>query len=194
MSYLSVCNFWKYQDRNAWKKAKTHPPWFKHYVHRDIEMDRLPLEARLLWSELLAVATRYSNVLEADPNWLWAETRIRPEVIAENLPLLLKGGWLSETKSKRRGTGLGDNPVPDPAVQDVDVDVDVEEEKDLTPLLAREGEQPVERPTSPPAEGVEQIVERLIRNGVIHDLVDLNAEIAGYRINGKAADRLRELL
>ena len=50
------------------------------------------------------------------------------------------------------------------------------------------------RAVAPPAEGVEQIVERLIRNGVIHDLVDLNAEIAGYRINGKAADRLRELL
>ena len=191
MSYLSVCNFWKYQDRNAWKKAKTHPPWFKHYVHRDIEMDRLPLEARLLWSELLAVATRYSNVLEADPNWLWAETRIRPEVIAENLPLLLKGGWLSETKSKRRGTGLGDNAVPDPAVQDVDVDVDVEEEKDLTPSLAHEGEQP---DVAPPIAGAEQKIELMIRNGVIHDLVDLEAELAGYRINGKPADRLRQML
>ena len=46
----------------------------------------------------------------------------------------------------------------------------------------------------PAAEGSELIVERLIRNGVISDLVDLNAELAGYRINGNAADRLRELL
>ena len=44
----------------------------------------------------------------------------------------------------------------------------------------------------PAAEGSELIVERLIRNGVISDLVDLNAELAGYRINGNAADRLRE--
>ena len=45
-----------------------------------------------------------------------------------------------------------------------------------------------------PVTGSEQVVERLIRNGVISDLVDLNAELAGYRINGNAADRLRQLL
>lgn len=102
MTYLSVSNFWKYQNADVWKKSKTHPPWFKHYVHRDPELDKLPVCARLLFWELLAAATRYSNVLEADLNWLYAETRVEPERIAEMLPLLLEGGWLSETKSRRR--------------------------------------------------------------------------------------------
>ena len=53
---------------------------------------------------------------------------------------------------------------------------------------------PPQTNASPAVEGSELIVERLIRNGVIHDLVDLEAELAGYRINGKPADRLRELL
>ena len=71
----------------------------------------------------------------------------------------------------------------------------LETEKKLKPTLAREGEKPAEQPAdSPPVEGSEAIVERLIRNGVIHDLVDLDAELRGYRINGQPADRLRALL
>lgn len=131
MSYLSVVNFWKFQNADAWKKAKTHPPWFKCYVHRDRDIDALPLEARLLWIELLAVATRYSNVLEADLNWLWAETRIKPDVIAEMLPMLIKGGWLSQTETRRRSRKVSRGNLPDPGRQDLDVDVDLEE--DLTP-------------------------------------------------------------
>ena len=34
----------------------------------------------------------------------------------------------------------------------------------------------------------------MIRNGVIHDRIELDAEIAGYRLNGTLADELREML
>jgi hypothetical protein len=173
VSYLSVTNFWKYQDKNAWKKAKTHPPWFKQYVHRDIELDALPLEARLLFYEILAVATRYSNVLEADLNWLWAETRIEPELIGAMLPLLLKGGWLSQTKSKRRGASPVPDPVPDPVVQDVDVE---EELKDLAlEGPTSNGQQLEHRPYDKPTDSLTQL-RRLIGR-TIHDQVDLDAEL-----------------
>jgi hypothetical protein len=102
VSYISVTNFWEYQNSDVWKKCKGHPPWFKHYVHRDRELDKLSLGARLLFWELLAAATRYQNVLEADLSWICSETRMAPEVVAESLPVLVKGGWLSQTKSKRR--------------------------------------------------------------------------------------------
>ncbi len=126
MTYLSVTNFWKYQNADAWKKAKTHPPWFKHFVHRDRELDQLPLVARLLFYELLGAATRNSNVLEADLNWIWAETRVEPEVIAEALPLLVKGGWLSETKTARRSRKSSRENLPNPRDQEVDVDLEVQ--------------------------------------------------------------------
>lgn len=102
LSYLSVQNFWKFQNADVWKKSVGHPPWCKLFVHRDMDIDELPYEARLLFYELLAAATRYSNVLKADVNWLASETRMDAVVIAEMLPLLLKGAWLSETKGARR--------------------------------------------------------------------------------------------
>lgn len=165
VSYLSVSNFWKYQNADVWKKAKIHPPWFKHYVHRDRELDSLPLHARLLWYEILASATRNSNVLEADLSWLYAETRVPVEVIAETLPLLVKGGWLSETETPRRSRKPSRETLDNP--RDLEVEVDVE----------------VERPPKPPARSGEnelqqKRIERAIANGVLGDLVDLDAELA----------------
>lgn len=157
MAYLSVANFWKYQNADAWKKAKTHPPWFKHYVHRDRELDALPYPARLLFWELLAAATRYENVLgpgglngseaklsdsEEILSWIQSETRVDIETIRETLPLLLQGGWLSQTKTARRSRKPSRGILPDPGRQDVDVDVDVDPFADATgeePDPTREG-------------------------------------------------------
>jgi hypothetical protein len=102
MAYLSVRKFWDYQNADVWKKCKGHPPWFKLFVHRDGEIDMLPPLARLLWYELLSAATRHANVLQADLKWLSSETHLDRKVIAEMLPLLVKGGWLSETDTPRR--------------------------------------------------------------------------------------------
>lgn len=121
-----VVNFWKYQNADVWKKSKTHPPWFKHFVHHDRELDKLPVVARLLFVEILKSATRHSNVLENDLNWLCGETRIAPDEIAEALPLLLKGGWLSETKSTRRSRHPSRENREDSREQEVEVEVDVE--------------------------------------------------------------------
>ena len=98
MSYLSIANFWKYQNADVWGKSKGHPPWFKHYVHRDRELDKLDPLARLLFYELLGAATRHKNVLESDPKWLFTETLMEPEEIAKHLPALLKGAWVKATE------------------------------------------------------------------------------------------------
>lgn len=100
--YLRVKNFWKYQNADVWKKCDGHPPWFKHFVHRDRELDQLPVVARLLFSELLGSATRNSNVLQDDLNWICSEVRMTPKEVAQALPMLVKGGWLSQSSSARR--------------------------------------------------------------------------------------------
>ena len=94
MSYLSIANFWKYQNADVWKKSPGHPPWFKHYVHRDRELDKLEPMARLLFYELLGAATRHKNVLDSDPKWLLTETLLDTKDIANHLPALLNGGWI----------------------------------------------------------------------------------------------------
>lgn len=167
--YLSVRNFWKYQNADVWKKAKGHPPWFKFFVSRDRELDQLDPSARLLFYELLASATRHSNVLEADLKWLWAETRLEPELIAEHLPTLLKGAWLSQTKTPRRSRKPSrenrDNPLPLK-------EEEVEEEKEGFSKNPRRA-------------GVLFALQTMIANGVIQDEVDLDAEIrgAGVQVN-----------
>lgn len=209
--YLSVQNFWKYQDKNAWKKAKTHPPWFKHYVNRDRDLDALPPLARLLFHELLGAATRHSNVLEADPNWLWAETRVPVEAIVEMLPLLLKGGWLSQTKTKRRGTATGTQKQPGSDVQDVDVEEEVKD-KDLDlelalnpPDVTAAAETFVQavaidpkgrehRPYYPPRDPLNGIRLQIAR-GVIADEVALAAELRAHpSITQTDRESLRDLL
>lgn len=106
LSYLRISKFWDYQNADVWKKCKGHPPWFKHFVHRDREMDRLPIATRLLWIELLGVATRHSNVLEDDLKWISTETRMPLNEVRKALPVLLKGGWLSQTATPRRSRNL----------------------------------------------------------------------------------------
>jgi hypothetical protein len=98
MTYLSITKFWNYQNADVWSKSKGHPPWFKHYVHRDRELDLLDPMARLLYYELLGAATRNKNVLLSDPKWLFAETRVDEQEIAKHLPELLKGGWLKASE------------------------------------------------------------------------------------------------
>ncbi len=135
MSYLSVRRFWDYQNADVWKKSKGHPPWFKFYVHRDREVDELPPLARLLWYELLAAACRHGNVLKANLNeserdlkWICSEVRMEPEEVAEYLPMLLKGGWLSQTRTPRRSR------KPSRKVLESSLDLIEEEEEREEPL------------------------------------------------------------
>lgn len=168
--------FQHYKNRN--------PPWIKLYTELNSSDDWCSLtlaERGLLvgiWLEYARSNGQFST-LDVAKRLDLADHYAH---VSKHLKALTNAGFIEVVASKPLAPVL----APEEKI--------VREEKKLDPTLARESGKPVERPTSPPAEGVEQIVERLIRNGVIHDLVDLNAEIAGYRINGKAADRLRELL
>lgn len=201
MSYLSVQNFWKYQNADVWKKSKGHPPWFKHWVNRDRELDALPLLTRLVFYELLAAATRHSNVLEADLKWLWAETRVDSESIRESLPALLKGGWLSETKTPRRSRKPSrevrddrlDLREEEVEVKDKDFDVVLNAEaKTFAQTVVADPKGRAHHPYDPPSNRVEA-VRRLIGR-TIRDEVDLEAELSALRINGAQADELRTCL
>lgn len=69
------------------------------------------------------------------------------------------------------------------------------EEKNKPVAQTRKTEPPqfVAKQNVQPADPFKAIVQ-MIRNGVIQDRHDLDAEIAGYRLNGTLADELREML
>jgi len=101
-SYLRVRNWERYQNADVFKKSNGRPPWCKLFTRRDLELDEASLEARLLFFELLRVASEYVNVMRNDLNWISRETRLPVEAVAKGLPELLNGAWLSETKTPRR--------------------------------------------------------------------------------------------
>ncbi len=102
MSYVRIRNWDRYQNADVFKKSKGRPPWCKLFTRRDLEFDAASIEARLLFYELLRVATEYANVMSNDLNWISRETRLPLKVVAKGLPELLKGAWLTETTSPRR--------------------------------------------------------------------------------------------
>lgn len=108
MTYLRIRNFWDYQNADVWKKAKAnkkghrHPPWCKLYVARDLEIDALPPITRLVFYELLRLATVTGNVIPNDISTIANAISIPRQEVAKAIPMLLKGAWLSETKTSRR--------------------------------------------------------------------------------------------
>lgn len=135
--YLRVKNFWAYQNADVWKKSRVHPPWCKFFVHRDLELDQLPWEARLLWYELLGVATRYANAFLSETQWIANETRMPPSIVRKHLPRLVEGGWLSYSSTGRRSRKILDKAL----------DQKKKEKKKETPLtpLTEISETPEER-------------------------------------------------
>lgn len=106
MTYLRIRNFWDFQNADAWKKSlaskKQDPPgWCKLYRRRDHDLDLLPVEARLLFHELLKVATETQNVIPKKSEWISSATRMTTQQVTKALPLLLEGAWLTETRSSR---------------------------------------------------------------------------------------------
>ncbi len=101
--YLRVRNFEKYQNADIFKKSKGRPPWVK--LHRDMLEDEqllaLPYEAQLLFDRLLLVAASQRNAFSSDSEWIAGRTRMDSQTIAKCVPMLVKGRWLSQTKTPR---------------------------------------------------------------------------------------------
>ena len=165
----------------GWSKFQHYPDnrgivWVKDYLDqldRDDYMD-LTLAERGLLADLRKLFARRRGLVHADAKLLSRALTVR--VTQKHLDSLNDAGFIQIVASK---------PLAQKRSK--------KREEKKRPALARETEPPTQ-PSAPPHADAEQKLEQLIRNGVIHDLVDLEAEIRGYRINGNAADRLRELL
>ena len=108
MTYLRVRNFWEYQNADVWKKAQEnkgghrHPPWCKLYVRHDFELMAEKPIVRLVFYELLKLATVSGNVIPNDISTIAKAISTPSQDTLKAIDRLLKGGWLSETSSPRR--------------------------------------------------------------------------------------------
>lgn len=107
MTYLRIRNFWKYQNADAWKKAQVNkgghknPAWCKLYVTRDLELDAEKPITRLVFYELLRLATVHSNAISNDSKAIASAISLPTQAVSQAIHRLLEGGWLSETKTGR---------------------------------------------------------------------------------------------
>ena len=107
VTYLRVKKFWEYQNADAWKKARKnkgghkHPAWCKLYVARDLKLDAEEPIVRLVFYELLRLATVNANVIPNESETIAKAISMTPGQVAKAVDRLLKGAWLSETKSAR---------------------------------------------------------------------------------------------
>ena len=107
MNYLRVKNFWDYQNADAWKKAKAnkgghkHPAWCKFYVARDMELDREKPMVRLVFYELLRLATVCENAIPNDSQAIAKAISTPTQATTQAIERLLEMGWLSETRTRR---------------------------------------------------------------------------------------------
>jgi len=103
VSFYRVRNWERYQNADVAKKSPNGVlPWVKLWTKEDYELDREPYHVRLLFVELLKLAGREMNAIPSDLNWISTRCGMAPEDVAEGVAVLLRKGWLSETKTNRR--------------------------------------------------------------------------------------------
>lgn len=106
-TYLRLRNFWEYQNADAWKKAQgnkngaQHPAWCKLHARRDYEIDVLPIVTRLVWVELLRLATVYANAIPNDSQLIANAISIDSQQVSESIDRLLEGRWIQVSRSNR---------------------------------------------------------------------------------------------
>jgi hypothetical protein len=102
--YLAIRNWQRYQHKDIFKKSRGRPPWIKFYssLLDDDELSELELSTRLLFCLLLLLAARKRNAILNDSEWIGNKIEMQPELVAKGVATLLKGGWLSQTKTPRR--------------------------------------------------------------------------------------------
>lgn len=151
MSYIRIRNFWEYQNSDAWTKAlaakkaqRRYPNWCKLSVKRDDEMDDLDVHTRLLFLELLRLATEHTNVIPNNAERIAKKISMDSERVAKGLEELAEGRWIQVTKSGR----LSREFLEKIATRNRTVETEAELEK--------------EPPSSPPIVNRHDAVERLL--------------------------------
>lgn len=126
MTYLRVRRFWDYQNADAWKKAAgnknppRHPPWCKLFVHRDEQLDMLDVKTRLVFYELLRLATRYGNAIPNESEIIAKQISMKPQDVVNAVLTLLEGRWLQESKTARHSRKVLEKKSPQNREQEED--------------------------------------------------------------------------
>lgn len=114
-TYLRIRNWETYQNADIFKKSKGRPPWVKLYVAMldDYKFGLLPHVTQLLFIKLLLVTAKAGEAIVNDSEWLVKQTGIGSEDIVNSVALLVKGAWLTETKTLRRSRKIRDTFAKD---------------------------------------------------------------------------------
>lgn len=125
MSFLRVRNWEHYQNADVFKKAKGKPPWVKLYTAMLDDRDLLALDpvTQLLFDRLLLLAAKNANAISNDSQWIANTVGIDHGLVVKGIGELLKGAWLSETKTKRSSRKIREAVAKD-SLQEVEVEVD----------------------------------------------------------------------
>lgn len=103
LMYYRIKNWEKFQNADVAKKSPNGVlPWVKLWTHDDYDLGKQPYYVRLLFVEMLKLAGREMNAIEADLGWISSRVEMAPEDVSQGIVVLLKEGWLSETKTARR--------------------------------------------------------------------------------------------
>ena len=154
MSYLRFRNWERYQNADLAKKSSAGLAWVKLWTKYDPELAALPQSARLLFYELLRLAGRELNAIPNDMNWISGNTGLPLNQVVKGIDLLVKGAWLSETKTARRSRKVSRKTL--------DVEKSREEEKDKDPKAVSAREVEEQRPSD--ISQVKELVERSLRS------------------------------
>ena len=174
----------------------TVPPWIKTYTKLMGDDDFRQLSFHLrgvlvsLWLEYAAARRQLRGSTAA------LTRRLGQRVTTRDLESLNHAGFIAFSASKPAGKVAG---IP----AGLEVEVENKELKILPSALKPEEPRPAPT-TSVPASSSHRTnvvasdpvaaVERLIRNGVIHDQVDLESELNGYGIDPRLAEGLHDQL
>lgn len=108
--YLSVRNWERYQHRDALRRKG---PMLFIRMHTalldDPDFDALTPVQQLLWVKLLLLAGLTANVIRNEAESIAKRTGTPTRTVRETLPIFVKMGWLSRTRSTRRASNVAGN-------------------------------------------------------------------------------------
>jgi hypothetical protein len=176
--------FQHYKDRD--------PTWIKNYTRllHDDAYDELTLAATGLLHVSWLLYAVSGGVLAVSQLRRFCTAKGDSRHFQHHLDSLIRAGFVQVVASK---------PLALARSREVEVEKEKKDLKILPSALKTEEPKP-----APPASSSHRTnvvaadgfaaIERMIRNGVIHDDLDLDAELRGYRIDGHLAESLHEQL
>lgn len=95
MKYLKVRNWERYQHYKA--DSNRRVVWVKLYTAmlRDVELRRLDLSTRFLYTQLLLLAAEYNNAIPNDVKEISYAINLPPKQVQQGIDKLVQGKWIS---------------------------------------------------------------------------------------------------